>query len=52
MEQARNGVPIRMAVLTLVSGVGRGAGAADVAATGAADDQASALTRDLSSVIR
>jgi len=45
MEQARNGVPIRMAVLTLVSGVGRGAAAPS-------PDQVSALTRDLSSAIR
>ena len=44
LEQVRNGVPVRMAVLSLVASVGVGAGA------GAA--QAIAATRDLSSVSR
>ena len=51
LEQARNGVPVRMAVLSLVASVGAaGATAAGAGATGAG--QASAATRDLSSVIR
>lgn len=50
LEQARNGVPIRMAVLSLVAETGSAAGLSQTSAAGLS--QTSAATRDLSSAIR
>jgi aspartate carbamoyltransferase catalytic subunit len=50
LEQARNGVPIRMAVLSLVAEAGSVAGLSQTGALGLS--QTSSPTRDLSSVIR